>query len=301
MESLIANTPTALQNIFSLLLASKLAKIVLILIIMFISQRIIDLITNKFFQRAYESKIKNSKINIEKKRFDTLAKAFRQIASVIIWIIGLSIILSTLGLNLGPLLAGVGVLGVAIGIAGKDIIMDLYVGMMVLLEDQYRVGDVITIDQDHSGTVEDITLRTVKLRDIDGAIHVVPHSLARSIINKTYDYSNVNVEIGVSYDSDIETIKSIIYQIGTEMAEDKEMKNYFIEPIKYQTLLRFDESQITVRAQGKVIPGKQWAVASDFRLRLKKAFDMNGIDIPFPQRVVHQINQDISKKKKTKK
>ncbi|MCA9350689.1 mechanosensitive ion channel family protein [Candidatus Saccharibacteria bacterium] len=284
-----------LNETINAIFATPVLRVALILVAMFVAQKVIDFVTNRYFDRAYEAQAKKNKIKISKKRYDTLSRAFRQVASFIIWIIGIFAILSVFNVNVAALLAGAGVAGVAFGIAGKDIIMDLYVGMMVLLEDQYRVGDVITIDQDHGGTVEEITLRTVRLRDIDGNAHIVPHSLARAIINKTYGYSNVTVELGVAYDADIEKVKQLINSVGQEMALDELYKGVFMEPIEYKTMLRFDESQMTVRAQGKVQPGKQWSVASDFRVRIKQAFDSNGIEIPFPQRVIRQINEDASK------
>ena len=301
MNQIIAELPNILQQALDVIFATKVLRVFLIFVAMFLAQKIIDIVSDKYFERAYNSQAKKNRIKISKKRFDTLSRALRQVASVIIWIIGLVAILSVLGVNIAALLAGAGVAGIAFGIAGKDIIMDLYVGLMVLLEDQYRVGDVITIDQDHSGTVEEITLRTVKLRDIDGSVHIVPHSLSRSIINKTYDYSNVNIELGVGYQTDIEKVKKIIDETGSLMAEDEQWHSSFIKPIQYQTMLRFDESQMTVRASGKVKPGKQWAIASEFRIRIKQAFDKNDIEIPLPQRVVRQISEDAGKASKRKK
>jgi len=303
MNQILAEFPDYIQQALDVIFATPVLRVFLIFVAMFLAQKIIDTLSDKYFERAYNSQAKKNRLKISKKRFDTLSKALRQVASVIIWIIGSVAILSALGVNLAALLAGAGVAGIAFGIAGKDIIMDLYVGLMALLEDQYRVGDVITIDQDHSGTVEEITLRTVKLRDIDGNVHIVPHSLARAIINKTYGYSNVNVELGVDYKTDIEKVKTVINETGLAMSEDEEWKTAFIKPIQYQTMLRFDESQMTVRASGKVKPGKQWSVASEFRIRIKQAFDKNNIDIPFPQRVIRQINEDASgaTKKKSKK
>jgi small-conductance mechanosensitive channel len=303
MEQILAELPNYIQQTLDFIFATPVLRVFLILFAMFLSQKVIDYVSDKYFERAYNSQAKRNRIKISKKRFDTLSKALRQVASVIIWIIGLVAILSVLGVNIAALLAGAGVAGIAFGIAGKDIIMDLYVGLMALLEDQYRVGDVITVDQDHSGTVEEITLRTVKLRDIDGNVHIIPHSLARAIINKTYGYSNVNIELGVDYKTDIEKVKTVINDTGLAMSEDDEWKSSFIKPIQYQTMLRFDESQMTVRATGKVKPGKQWSVASEFRVRIKEAFDKNKIEIPFPQRVVRQINEDAARsvKKSPKK
>ena len=264
-------------------------------IIALIVRRVIHIFIEQYFARLYKS-AQNRGRSINKKRLNTLARAFKSLAAVSVWIIFIFVLLGHFNVNTAALLTGAGAVGIFFSIAGKDIIMDLYVGFMALVEDQYRVGDVITIDQDHSGTVQEITLRTIKLRDIDGNIHIVPHSLARSIINKTYDYSVVNVELGVAYDADMDAIKDIVNKTGEQIASEKDWKQIFIEPVQYQTMLRFDESQQTFRAQGKVKPGKQWAAASEFRMRIKDAFDDNGIEIPFPQRVVRTVTESAPKK-----
>lgn len=297
---LFADIKSSYQAVIDTINSSPVLKVVIILTAMFIAQRIIDVLTNRYFERAYEAQLKKNKIKISKKRFETLSQAFRKIASVAIWLVGSFFIFTALfpGVDLAAVMAGAGAIGIVIGLAGKDIIMDLYVGLMALIEDQYRVGDVITIDPDHSGVVEEITLRTVKLRDVDGSVHIVPHSMARAIINQTYGYSMVNVELGVPFDSDIEKIIKVVNETGTKLSEDEEWKKQIIDPIQYQTMLRFDESQLTFRAQGKVKPGKQWAIASEFRVRIKEAFDRNSIDIPLPQRVVRTINEDAKKSSK---
>ncbi len=300
MIKTIAELPTAFQSVKDTIATTPILQVVLIFAGMFIAQKIVDVMSNSYFERAYLAQAKKNRISISKKRFETLSQAFRKIASIIIWLIGVFAIISVTPLQhyLAAIFASAGIIGIAIGIAGKDIIMDLYVGMMALFEDQYRIGDVITIDQDHAGVVEDISLRTVKLRDIDGALHVVPHSMARAIINKTYGYANVNVELGASYDADIDKVKLLIDKVGKKMADDPQWKGQFIEPITYQTMLRFDESQLTVRALGKVKPGKQWDIASEFRERIKESFDKNNIEIPLPQRVVRTINEDAKKTSK---
>jgi small conductance mechanosensitive channel len=261
---------------------------------MFIAQRIIDKSLNGFFNNLY-TKARNQGKNPNKKRYNTLAAAFRRLASVGIWLVAAVVVLSHFNVNLAVILTGAGAAGIIFGIAGKDIIMDLYVGLMALIEDQYRVGDYIWINQDHFGTVEEITLRTVVLRDIDGGIHIVPHSQASAIINRTYDYSMVNIELGVGYDSDIEKVEAVINDVGQKLATEDEWSKKIIDPIEYATFLRFDESQVTVRASGKVKPGKQWEVASEFRMRVKKAFDENDIEIPFPQRVIRNIEDKPAK------
>jgi small conductance mechanosensitive channel len=155
--------------------------------------------------------------------------------------------------------------------------MDLYVGFMALIEDQYRVGDEIIVDKDHSGIVEEITLRTVKLRAEDGSMHIVPHSLARSITNKTYDYSTVNVEVTIPYYADSEKLKEVVNEVGKTLAKDADWSRIFVAPIAYVKTMSFDKEELVFKAQGKVKPGKQTAAESEFRLRIKDALDTHGI------------------------
>lgn len=263
----------------------------IIIICVFIAQRVIDFLFNKYFERLYKSATPDSR-KVNKKRYDTLALTFRRLASIILWLFIIVIVLNHYGVDYAALLTGAGAVGIIFGIAGKDIIMDLYVGTMALVEDQYRVGDVIWIDQDHNGTVEDITLRMVKLRDIDGNIHIVPHSLARAIINKTFDYSTVNIEVSVAYDSNLEKVKTIIGDVGEKLSKEEKWTEVFIEPIKYQTLLRYDKSQVTLRAQGKVVSGEQWSVASEYRIRIKNALDKAGIEVPLGQNVMRAVSDN---------
>lgn len=250
--------------------------------LMYIAQKLLDVIFNKYFTKLYTSAVAKGR-TINKKRYETLASALRGIASVALWTIAIFVVLAHFNVNYAALLTGAGAVGLFFSIAAKDVIMDIYVGMMVLLEDQYRVGDVIKISDTHKGTVEEITLRTVRLRDEDGAVHIVPHSMARSVINKTFDYAKVNVELGVSADTDVDQIKKIIDEVGDAMVQDNDWKTKITEPLRYQSFLKFDESQITVRASGKVKPGKQWAVDSEFRIRIKKALEDHGIALQFKQ------------------
>lgn len=264
--------------------------------------KILNAAIDKYFQQIYKAAKKTGRAS-SKKRYDTLSRAIKGISKTSIWAFAGIIILVRFVPNPAALITSAGAIGIFIGIAGKDIVMDIYVGLMALVEDQYRVGDVIVIDADHAGSVEDITLRTVKLRDIDGNVHIVPHSMARSIINKTYDYSMVNVELGAAYNSDIDKVKEVINETGLALANEPEWKAVIIEPVHYQTMLRFDESQLTFRALGMVKPGKQWEVASEFRIRIKDAFDKNEIEIPLPQRVIRNITETkpLPTKKSSKK
>lgn len=270
--------------------------LIIILVGTLILVKFLNKVIDKYFEQVYKAAKKTGRAS-NKKRYDTLSRAIKSMVKAAVWGLAGIIVLAHYVPNPAALLTGAGAIGIFVGIAGKDIVMDVYVGLMALVEDQYRVGDVIVIDQDHMGTVEDISLRTVKLRDLDGNVHIVPHSMARAIINKTYDYSMVNVELGAAYDSDIENVKQVINQTGLDLAEDPQWKPLIIEPVHYQTMLRFDESQLTFRALGMVKPGKQWEVASEFRIRIKEAFDENNIEIPLPQRVVRNISGPAKPKK----
>jgi small conductance mechanosensitive channel len=155
------------------------------------------------------------------------------------------------------------------------------------LENQYRVGDVVCFDST-CGLVEDITLRMTSLRDLDGTVHHVPHGEVKKVPNLTKNYSRVNMNIGVSYDSDLEVVISTIDKVGQELAEDPQWKDFILTPPRFLRVDDFADSAIMVKILGDTQPIKQWDVAGELRKRLKIAFDRAGIEIPFPQRVVHQ-------------
>jgi small conductance mechanosensitive channel len=260
-----------------------------VLLAIFITQRIIDFAVKRYFNAMYKA-AENKGRKVSKKRYNTLSKTLQSIASAMLWTLAIIAILAHFGVNVAVLLSGAGALGIFLGIAGKDMLMDFYVGAMVLIEDQYRVGDYIKIDSDHEGTVEDLSLRTVVMRDVDGNVHVVPHSASPSIINMTYGFSNVKIEVGVSYDSDLEKVEKVVNEVGSTLKADKKWGEKITGNIKYDRVLSFDDSQVTIRIFGKVVAGEQWVLSGEFRKRLKKAFDDNGIEIPFPQRVVRTVN-----------
>jgi small conductance mechanosensitive channel len=250
--------------------------LVIVFIIALVARKIVHVAIEKYFEQIYKSAQSKGR-SLNKKRLNTLARAFKSIAAVSIWIIFVFVILGHFNVNMAALLTGAGAVGIFFSIAGRDIIMDLYVGFMALIEDQYRVGDEIIISKEHEGTVEEITLRTVKLRAEDGSMHIVPHSLARSIINKTYDYSTVNVEVTIPYYADSEKLKEVVNEVGKTLAKDADWSRIFVAPITYVKTVSFDKEELVFKAQGKVKPGKQTAAESEFRLRVKDALDTNGI------------------------
>lgn len=258
-----------------------------------IAKKIAAVVIDKYFNQIYKSAQSKGR-SINKKRLNTLARAFKSMANVTIWLLFVVVVLGMFNVKMTALLTGAGATAIIFGIAGRDIIMDLYVGFMALIEDQYRVGDDIEITKDHTGIVEEITLRTVKLRDIEGNVHIVPHSMARSIINKTYDYSLVTVEFKTGYSGNDDKIKQIIDDTGKALAKDEQWNRIFVEPIKYSATLEFDKKEKSFKAQGKVKPGKQIAAESEFKLRITDALERHGYILPT------EVEQALVDKKTTK-
>lgn len=226
-------------------------------------------------------------LEAEKKRQDTLITVFHQAAVVMIWLLAGLMILSEIGINTAPLIAGAGIIGLAFGFGGQYLIKDLIAGFFLILENQYRVGDVVCLGQT-CGLVEKITLRTTNLRDLDGVVHVVPNGEVKTASNLSKYFSRVNLNIGVSYNSDLEKVITVVNKVGNELAEDEDWKEMIIKPPQFLRVDDFGDSAIIIKILGETKPIKQWDVAGELRKRLKIAFDKNDIQIPFPQRVIHQ-------------
>lgn len=226
----------------------------------------------------------------ERKREDTLIKIFRSALKIVVLIVALLMILSEIGVNIGPLLAGAGIAGLAFGFGGQYLIRDLISGFFIILENQYRVGDVVCFDGT-CGLVEDVSLRMTTLRDLDGTVHNVPHGEIKKVSNLSKYFSRVNLNIGISYKSNLESVIETINKVGKELAEDFAWKDSIIKAPQFLRVDDFGESAIIVKILGETKALKQWDVAGELRKRIKIAFDKEGIDIPLPQRVIHQ-NKD---------
>jgi len=223
----------------------------------------------------------------ERQREDTLIRIARGTLGTLIWIVAFLMALSEVGINIGPLLAAAGVAGLAIGFGGQYLIRDVVAGTFIIFENQYRVGDVVCLDAT-CGLVEDISVRMATLRDLDGTVHHVPHGTVSKVSNLSKEYARVNLNIGVSYDADLETVIRAVNETGEALARDPVWKDDILKPIRFERVNDFAESALIVKVLGETKPLRQWAVTGEFRKRIKIAFDKAGIEIPFPQRVVHQ-------------
>ncbi|USN96483.1 MAG: mechanosensitive ion channel family protein [Candidatus Nomurabacteria bacterium] len=223
----------------------------------------------------------------EKLRERTLTDMFKTGTAVVTWVVIAVVVLQEFGVNLAALATGAGLIGVVIGFGAQSMFKDFLGGTFIITENQYRIGDVVTVGG-HSGIVEQITIRMTKLRDLDGSVYFIPNGEITSVRNMTMEYSGVVIEVGVSYDTEVSEAEEIINEVGKELAEDPEWKSRIIEPITFLRLDSFGDSSVNLKAVGKTVPLEQWNIAGEYRKRLKKAFEKKGIEIPFPQRVIHE-------------
>ncbi len=283
MEFYLADTLTDFLN-------NTLVRIILIVAVIVLARGIAGLAIERMVRRSVRAHRYADKLD-EKKREQTLITIFHTATTLGLWVIGILVILSELNVNFAALATGAGVIGLVIGVGAQNFIRDVLAGIFIIIENQYRVGDIITIkinNTEVSGVVEEITVRITRLRDLDGNLHVVQNGSAAFITNRSFDFANVNVDIGVSYDASIDNVETVLNEVGTVMAKDKSWQDHIIEPIQFLRVDSFGDSCVNIKALGKVKPGMQWEVAGDFRRRLKAAFDKHDIIIPFPQLVVHQ-------------
>jgi small conductance mechanosensitive channel len=178
------------------------------------------------------------------------------------------------------------VAGIAIGFGAQNLVRDFLAGVFVILEDQYRVGDVVRI-AGIAGLVEDINLRRTILRDLDGIVHVVPNGEVRTASNFTKEKSRVNLDIVVAYKEDLDRVIEVLNRVGKELSEDPYFGPLITQPIQVLGVNEFQDSGIAIKVLGETRPIRQWEVAREFRKRVKKAFDQEGIEIPFPHRTIY--------------
>ena len=229
------------------------------------------------FQESEEAEIK---------REDTLIKIFIWSTRLIIVGVATMLFLNELAIPIGPMLAGAGILGIALGFGGQYLIHDFISGFFIILENQYRIGDVVSLDQT-TGKVEDISLRMTKLRDLDGVVHHVPHGDVKRVSNASKSFSRINLDIGIAYNADLEKVIEVVNRVGRDLAEDPVWKAMITIPPQFLRVQNFADSSIVLKILGETLPTRQWEVTGELRKRIKIAFDKEGIEIPFPQRVVH--------------
>lgn len=272
-----------------------ITQIVIVLIGTFILYHFSGVLVRNFVHRLLSRHDFETKVDRIKQE-DTLRSIIRTAVSLVIWLAAIGWILSILHVNVAQIAAGAGFLGIIVGLGAQATIRDYLAGMFILIENQYRVGDIVSlagggVGQETSGVIEDISLRITKLRDLDGNIHIVRNGEASIVTNRTYKYSSVVIDIGVAYDSDIDLVEKTMNKVGKGMLEDEALAKVIKEPIQFFRVDAFGESAVIIKTLGKVIPAKQWDIAGEYRRRILAAFKKEGIEIAFPQVVIHQAKQ----------
>jgi len=219
-------------------------------------------------------------------RTNTLSRVFIGSGKVLIFIIALFMILSELDVPVGPVLAGFGVAGIAVGFGAQYLVRDLIAGSFIIMENQYRVGDRTRIGEVF-GLVEEVNLRKTIVRDWDGMLHHIPNGAIEIVTNATRRYSMVNLDVPVAYGTDLEHAIEVMNRVGIELAEDENCKERLIEAPQVLRVNNFGDSGIDIRIAGRVQPHEKWSVTGELRLRFKKAFDKEDIEIPWPHTKVY--------------
>lgn len=266
--------------------APNLIRVVVILVGAWLVSRLIERIIHRVELSVEDDD--PTTLSESEKRARTLGRIGRQVARVAVWTTTAMLVLGELGVNLGPIIAGAGILGLAVGFGAQTLVKDVITGFFILLENQYRVNDVIAA-AGVEGLVEAINLRTTVLRDPQGRVHVIPNGSINVVTNFTRDWSKAVLDIGVAYKEDVDRCYAVLRQVGAEMEKDPAFGPKILEPFEYPGVERLDESSVVLRISVKTHPQERWNVSRELRRRVKIAFDREGIEIPFPQRTLHMI------------
>ena len=218
-------------------------------------------------------------------RAETLKTVLRSISSFVIWTLALLMILGELNINLGPLIAGAGVAGVALGFGAQSLVRDFLSGIFMLIEDQYGVGDVVDLGE-AVGVVEGVTLRTTRLRAVDGAVWHVPNGEIRRVGNMSQQWSRALLDIEVGYSTDLTHARRVIAEVANELYESDDWRRVILEPPEIWGVERIGVDGVAIRLVLKTKPGEQWALQRELRGRLKERFDAEGIELPISRRAV---------------
>jgi len=259
-----------------------LAIIIVAITLYFLLRHFASLLIKKHVSRQAKKQAKGE----VQKRITTLSSVSVTVGTTIIIIIAILTILPEFGVNITATLAGIGIIGIAVGFGAQSLIKDLLAGIFILLEDQYRVGDVAKI-AGIGGLVEKIDLRRTVLRDLDGIVHSIPNGEIKVASNFTKGYSRVNLNVSVAYGEDLDHVIEIINRVCEKMAEDPKWSADLVSTPKVLRIDNLGNSGIDIKILGDTKPLRQWDIMGELRLRIKRTFDKEGIEIPWPHTKVY--------------
>lgn len=264
-------------------------------------------IVSRYCHRLVNRVVRNTMVNTKHvsesefdKREETIVNIVSTFLRFVVWTVGGMVILGQFNIDIAPLLASASVLGIGLGFGAQNLVQDFLAGLFIIMENQYRIGDWVAINN-ISGRVEEITIRTTVLRDLDGNQHHISNGTIKISTNKTIGFSNINMDIGVSYDTDIDKLEKVINTIGMNLSESEDFGSQIIEAPKFYRVNEFSDSAVTIKILGKTVPGAQWKIAGELRREIKNEFEKNDIEIPYPHQVMkiqHANPKKATKKKK---
>lgn len=240
-----------------------------------------------------EKKLRKKDREEAEQRIKTLTSVLTKTGEIIIVLIVMVLLTADMGVNIGPLMAGLGILGIGVGFGAQSLVKDIVNGIFILAEGQYSVDDIIDI-AGKKGQVEKITLRKTTLRDLDGVVHHVPNSEITTASNMSQEWAKVNINIPVAYEEKINNVYAVLNKVLRSLEKDKDFKDDILGRFEILGVEKFGDSSIDIKIVGKTTAMKRWDVARELRRRVKEMFDEEGVEIPYPHRVV--INKDVEVK-----
>ncbi len=264
-------------------MVTEVPALIILIIILFISLKISKMLINRTKKVILKrSQDEDGIANLEtEKRVNTLMSIVHGVLKILLWAIFIMILLKKIGMDIGPIIASAGIIGLAVGFGAQELVRDFISGFFMLLENQVRAGDVAVINGT-GGLVEKIEMRTITLRDLTGTVHVFQNGKINSLSNMTKEWSAMVFNIGVAYKEDVDAVMTVIAEVGKNLINDPQFSTRIIEPIEVLGLDEFGDSAVVIKARLKTKPGDQWSTGREFRKRLKSAFDSKNIEIPFP-------------------
>ena len=266
-------------------LVPRLVEVGIIILFALLLYRVVRIIIRRVIEADFDEDDPITK-RLRQQRVNTIGSLLASVVAVVLSIVTVLTILGTFGVNLGPILASVGVLGLAVSFGAQSLVKDVITGAFMLLEGQFGIGDVVRLG-DVSGSVEKVTLRTTVLRDLHGTVHIVPNGEIKMVSNMTKAWSRAVLDIGVSYEADLDHVIAVLKDEAGKFYQDREWNALLLDPPEVPGVESFGDSAVVVRLLVKTLPMKQWDVARELRRRVKQRFDAEGIEIPFPQVTFH--------------
>ncbi|QHE84233.1 mechanosensitive ion channel family protein [Hydrogenophaga sp. BPS33] len=264
------------------LIATALLRIVLIIVLAWIVSAVLQRAVRNLRERI-AGRIDDREAH---KRAQTLGRVFRYLITVVVSLVAGMLVLAELGVSVAPILGAAGVVGLAVGFGAQSLVKDYFTGFFLLLENQIRQGDVVQLG-DHSGVVEEVTLRFVQLRDYDGNVHYVPNGTISSVINMTRDFSFAVMDIRIAFRESVEDAMAVMQDVAAQMRTDASFGPRILDDLEIAGVNEWAASAIIIRCRFRTLPIEQWGVKREYLRRLKAAFEAQGIEIPLPHLTVY--------------